>query len=123
MCGKDAMYNVVFRNGDETSGYYGVITWTSFQSKEDFGQWYEKLSPEVKTSNQVVEGGVTRERAIELVEMTPYVSYLVAAVSEAIMPDGKVNRGILRMQLAKLELVKTLTAQEQQRRQGLEERT
>jgi len=57
------MYNVVFRN--TTGGQYsdGAITWSTFQSKEDFNNWYDA---KLKSWYQVVEQGVTQERALEL---------------------------------------------------------
>ena len=56
------MYNVVFKNiGENTSK--GVVTWSTFQDKEKFDEWYDA---EMRAWYQIVEEGVTQERAVEL---------------------------------------------------------
>ena len=54
------MYNVVFRNiSGSTSD--GVITWTAFRDKAYFDEWNDE---KMKAWYQVVEEGVSQERAI-----------------------------------------------------------
>jgi hypothetical protein len=55
------MYIVVFRN--LTDECKGVITWSTFKSKEDFDNRYDA---EMRGLYEVVEQGVTQERAQEL---------------------------------------------------------
>lgn len=56
------MYNVVFRNiSGSTSD--GVITWSSFKSKAAFDEWNDE---KMRSWYQVVEEGVSQERAVEL---------------------------------------------------------
>lgn len=56
------MYVVVVRNiGDGI--LRGVVTWSSFESELAFNAWYgEKM----RTRYEVVDKGVTKERALEL---------------------------------------------------------
>ena len=56
------MYAVVFRTITECTTK-GAITWTAFESKEHFEKWY---SSKLQTWYEVVEQGVSEERAIEL---------------------------------------------------------
>ena len=56
------MYNVVFKTIAECT-HKGVITWTSFESKEYFYKWYDE---KMQSWYKVVDEGVTKERAIEL---------------------------------------------------------
>ena len=56
------MYNVVFKNiSGSTSD--GVITWSTYKSKAHFDQWYDD---KMKGWYQVVEEGVSQEKAVEL---------------------------------------------------------
>lgn len=73
-------YNVVFRTIVQCT-HTGVVTWTSFRSKEHFDQWY---SEKMKTWYEVVEEGVSQERAIELCSSrTATLAALGAQVKEA----------------------------------------
>jgi len=58
------MYIVVFRN---VSGGVsnGVITWTCFQDKDQFNNWWLN-SKNAKNWYEIVEEGITEQRAIEL---------------------------------------------------------
>lgn len=56
------MYNVVFRNIVECSTE-GVLTWSTFQDKNHFDGWYVES---MRSQYEVVEEGVTQDRAIEL---------------------------------------------------------
>lgn len=52
------MHNVVFRDNSNS-----VVTWSCFRNKKHFNKRYNK---KMKRLCQVVEEGVSRERAIEL---------------------------------------------------------
>ncbi|MFA6365172.1 MAG: hypothetical protein WCW78_02110 [Candidatus Paceibacterota bacterium] len=55
-------YNVVFKTIAECT-HVGVITWTSFQSKEYFDQWYDE---KMRGWYEVVDEGVSEARAMQL---------------------------------------------------------
>lgn len=63
------MYNVVFRT-IVPGNYFGVITWSTYPSKEEFDSRFVSL----KDMYVVVEQGVTPERAVELCS-TPEASH------------------------------------------------
>lgn len=94
---EDKSYNVVFRNIDENGGYAGVITWTSFASKEAFDKWF---TPKLRKRYEVVAEGVTPEQAVEHTHTTPAASRLRAARAAATDKDGKVHEGVYQFQLA-----------------------
>ena len=79
------MHNVVFRN---ISGSIsdGVITWSSFKSKVDFDKWNDQ---KMKSWYQVVEEGVSQERAIDLCS-TPEATQ--AVVVSKMMEVGELLR-------------------------------
>lgn len=54
-------YNVAFRTRSGTSE--GAITWSTFKSNDHFLEWYDK---DMKAWYEVVERGISQERAIEL---------------------------------------------------------
>lgn len=56
------MYNVVFRTIAKCISE-GAITWSTFNSQEDFEKWY---NDEMRSGYEVVEQNVSQERAIEL---------------------------------------------------------
>lgn len=89
-------YNVAFRYTKKTGGYHGVITWSSFSSKKYFGKWY---TPEIREREEVVEKGITEERAIELTQSTPLKCRIAAARQAATNPDGTINNDILEMEM------------------------
>jgi hypothetical protein len=96
-----ANYIVAFRGISSTNGYKGVITWTPYADKAEFDAWWAKQD---KTLQEVVEEGITSERAVELTLSTPIQSRLNAAVMDARNPDtGDFNGTLLMMNLAKLE--------------------
>ncbi|MFZ2975755.1 MAG: hypothetical protein WA055_04000 [Candidatus Moraniibacteriota bacterium] len=76
-------YNVAFRYTMAARGYSGVITWTSFVDKQHFDNWLV-ANPNVTARQEVVEEGITQERALELVHQTPFKCYLAANVQESI---------------------------------------
>ncbi|MEK6758084.1 MAG: hypothetical protein AABX88_03055 [Nanoarchaeota archaeon] len=98
-------YNVVFQYTKETGGYDGVITWGSFQSKEDFDKWY---TPDLEKRQRVIDKGVTQERAVELAKTTPRACRLTACLEEATMSDGSINKDILDMRLKMLSFMEIL---------------
>lgn len=67
-------YNVSFRYTKAAGGYEGVITWSSFKSKEAFDKWWAE-NPGVREKQEIVEQGITSERAIELTRSTPVECY------------------------------------------------
>jgi hypothetical protein len=58
------MYIVVFRNVSGSISN-GVITWTCFEDKEQFNNWWLN-SKNAKNWYEIVEEGVTEQRAIKL---------------------------------------------------------
>lgn len=89
-------YIVAFRYTRKTKGYHGIMTWTRFPSKEYFDNWY---TPELRTKQEIVEEGITQERAIELTHQTPFACRIAAAFQEATDRKGKVHSDILEMKI------------------------
>ncbi|MDD4761919.1 MAG: hypothetical protein PHZ25_02770 [Candidatus Pacebacteria bacterium] len=89
-------YNVAFRKTSKTGGFQGIITWMSFSSKNDFEKWY---TDEIREQNEVVEEGITEERAVELTKTTPIKCWIAAAKQKATQPDGTINTFILEMEM------------------------
>ncbi len=87
------MYEVVFRNISQTH-CRGVITWSTYESKEDFDQ---KNVGDAKKWYQVIEEGISVERAREicsspeadLAVMASMTLELVGAIQEA---DGVIEQ-------------------------------
>lgn len=98
-------YNVAFVYTAEAGGYEGVVTWTTFDSKEHFDEWF---SNHQKITQRVVEEGISKERAIELVRQTPAACRIAAA-----MENGK-NKDpfIQEMEIRNVELAILLDRQE-----------
>jgi hypothetical protein len=94
-------YNVAFAYTAEAGRYEGDVTWTTFRSKEAFDAWY---TDEIRSRERIVEEGITRERALELVGLTPKACRRAAALQDATMPDGTVNEEMLLMKLVTIEL-------------------
>jgi hypothetical protein len=70
------MYNVVFRRlGDGT--HQGVVTWSSYDSKEHFDKCY---TDERRLKEEVVEEGVSTERALELCSTPEAAQGTIAAL-------------------------------------------
>lgn len=82
--------------------YQGIVTWTSFSSKADFDKWY---TDEIRAREEVVEEGISQNRAMQLVDSTPLKCRIAAAKQDATEPDGTVNEFILEMELAKVAFV------------------
>ncbi|MDO9231528.1 MAG: hypothetical protein Q7U36_03590 [bacterium] len=100
-------YNVVFRYTKPARGYCGVITWKSFTDKQHFDNWLN-ANLNIKERQEVVEEGVTEERAIELVRQTPFKCYIASSVQESITPDGKFNLNRFMMKINGLLFTRTL---------------
>jgi len=93
-------YNVAFRYTD--GGYAGVVTWSSFGSKHEFDDWRRNGGGK---GEEVVEEGITQERAIELTRTTPLRSRIAAAIDESTDRDtGEVNNDLLRRHLRNVAL-------------------
>lgn len=92
-------YNVAFRSTKATGGYKGVVTWTSFESEDDFKAWY---TDDIKTQQEIVEAGVSQERCIELSRSTPAISRVTASIQDATDDEGNVHPEILfrKLQMA-----------------------
>ena len=90
-------YNVAFRYTAAARGNQGIITWTSFFSKKHFDECYTE---EMRVLQEVVEEGITQERAIELTLLTPLKCRIAAAKQEATYEDGTIDENILKMNLA-----------------------
>jgi len=90
------MYNVAFRYTEKTAGYHGIITWSSFVDKAVFDVWY---TPKIKARMEVVEEGISDERAVELTRSTPLECRIASSVQEARNEDGTINSTILDMNL------------------------
>lgn len=90
-------YNVAFRYTKKTGGFHGNITWTTFANKEEFDKWY---TPKICERQEIVEEGITEERAIELVQTVPFACRIAACVQGATTPDGEINQDILEAKMA-----------------------
>lgn len=89
-------YIVVFRRASGPG--QGVVTWTLFASKEEF----EREQNEIKAGGrEVIEEGVSSERALELVRKAPFIAYLNVAYHEATGADGRVDSKKLTASLTK----------------------
>ncbi len=84
-------YIVALRYTKGAGGYCGVVTWTQFPSKEEFDKVRKQF---LNSSNQeVVEEGITDERAIELSKQTPAECRINAAVEESRIPGTNLVDG------------------------------
>lgn len=71
-------YAVALRYTSKAGGYAGVVTWSNFASKADFDNWLASCDDQ-----EVVEEGITDERAMELSLATPIKCRLMAAVEDS----------------------------------------
>ena len=95
-------YNVVFEYTKEAGGYAGVRTWTSFESKEAFQEWY---TPNLQKRELVFREGVTSDEAIELTQQTPIECYITSCLEEATDPrTGEIDGEVLEMKLRAIQL-------------------
>jgi hypothetical protein len=67
-------YNVALRYGPEVEGYAGIITWSTFPTKEEFDAWHASQSEQ-----EIVEEGISEDRCVELVRTTPVAARAAAA--------------------------------------------
>lgn len=95
-------YNVAFRYTKRAGGYHGVVTWTTFPSKEYFDKWY---TDDIRETQAVVEEGISQERCIELVSDVPMACRIAAATQDATDSDGVINKEILMMNLANAAII------------------
>lgn len=100
-------YNVAFRYTAAAGGYHGVVTWSTYPSKEYFD---EKVRPRLSEMHEeILEEGISSERAVELVRQTPFAARVRVALQEATLPGSdEVDDEILRMHLAQAILADTL---------------
>lgn len=96
-------YIVVLAYNANAGGYSGVRTWSAYDSKAEFDEWYRK---EGTAEYDIVAAGVTERRAIQLCQQTPLRNYVRAAVAEATGPDGLVNTEIAQMKMFEVMLVR-----------------
>ena len=91
-------YNVALRYTEAAGGYAGVITWVTFISKEHFQNWSaDQGEPWI---HEVVEEGISEERATALARTTPFASRVKAALEDATDPKtGEVSDQILEMKI------------------------
>ena len=91
-------YIVVFRYTKKAGDYHGIITWTSYPTEEEFNKIYTQ---EEMAYREVVEKGVTQERAIELTRQTPFACRIAAASQDATDADGNFNPIVFRVEVEK----------------------
>lgn len=76
-------YIVAFRGTSKENGYAGVVSWTLFESKAAFAEYWQSAD---QTIREVVEEGITAERAEELARTTPLQSRINAAIMDSRNP-------------------------------------
>ena len=89
-----ADYNVALRYNGKAGGYKGVVYWTSFDSKEELAKFLAQHDDQ-----DVVEEGISQERAIALARATPLTSRVRAAIDDATDPEGNISREYLDLKL------------------------
>ena len=92
-------YNVVFRTTVAVPGYEGVITWSTYQDREELLVQRDK-HPHLKEWYEVIAEGVSDDEAVRLSKSTPLSSYLRSSIQEATSPNGEVSNKILELQLS-----------------------
>ncbi|GEM_PF-6401964 len=60
-------YHVVLRNITNTP-FKGNLSWVRYESKERFNQCFNGFNGEMKKTHEVVEEGISEERAIQLTQ-------------------------------------------------------
>lgn len=100
------MYNVAFRYTKEAGGYHGVIFWTSYSNKEEFNKLF---TDEMKKKMEVVEEGITEERAIELTRTTPVACRVAAKIQDAAGECGEIDLDLLVVGLKTVILSENLS--------------
>jgi len=65
-------YCVVFEGTEKAGAYEGIRTWTSFESREHFQEWWHNdESAELRERERIFEEGVSPDRCVELCNQTP----------------------------------------------------
>ncbi|MEK7628278.1 MAG: hypothetical protein AAB421_02575 [Patescibacteria group bacterium] len=84
-------------------GYAGVVTWTPFASKADFDIWFAKGGHD----QEVVEEGISTERAIRLALDTPLEYSIAAAREKATDPKtGAFDEAVFRFEMQNVTLAR-----------------
>jgi hypothetical protein len=97
------MYNVAFRYTAKTGAHRGVCTWTTFESKEEFDNWY---TDEHREREEVIAKGVSNETCIELTRQTPLSSRLRVALHNSTNSEtGETNEFIFGLEIEKLKML------------------
>lgn len=95
---------VALRYTPKAGGYAGVMTWTVFPSKAEFDAWLVS-----QDKQEVVEQGITEERAIEIAKQTPLKCYLMSAVEEGCNPEtGEVYPEIMMDKIHQILMMNAL---------------
>lgn len=89
-------YNVVFRGTAEAGAYEGIITWSSYSSKEAFDKHNKQAEQEV------IAEGVTEDEAVKLVGTTSVEARLRVVAEKSKNDEGKVSLRILGQELQML---------------------
>lgn len=71
-------YVVALRYTSKAGGYAGVVTWTDFESKAELDKWLAS-----QDEQEVVEEGISADRAEQLAAATPTKCLLMAAVEDS----------------------------------------
>jgi len=87
--------NVVLAYTDKAGGYAGVRTWSHFPSKDEL----EKFLEEQQGKQSVVKEGVTQDEAVRLTRQTPMLSYVGAALEEAVDGEGFFHAELFQMKM------------------------
>ena len=95
-------YIVVLAYNKAAGGYAGVRTWSPYSSKTEFDAWFKSIGHK---DHEVVDEGVTEDRAIEICSQTRGRNYLRAALDEATdRRTGRVNPELARMRMMTVAL-------------------
>jgi len=89
-------YNVVFENDSSWRGGYGIRSWNSYLSQQDFAD-----SQINRAGQKIIALGVTEEEARDLCCLTPEICRLIGAVEEAYTFNSDPNSTQLELQLYK----------------------
>ena len=99
-------YLVVFEGvGGHKSNAPGVRTMTEIDSREAFGEWYDKQRREAAPNpvDAIVAEGITNEKARDLIRQTPLEAQLQLCISQSTY-DEKIDLGLLKHHLTNIGL-------------------
>lgn len=100
-------YNVALRYTEKAGGYAGVIFWSSYPSKEALHEFIDS-----QDKLEIVEEGVSQERAVALTRQTPPQSYVNAALEASRNPEtGEIYPDLLEHEMSKAAFGIRLAAQ------------